>query len=365
MTARRLPWVKFYPQDWLGDPALARVSFAARGIWHESLCVMWHDGVSSLSATPEGWAQLLRGHERYIMDGIRELETAGVCRVDRSGEHVTLVSRRLARELSAAGKARSRVQRHRCNADETVEKRSNNAPGNAHVTGRGLEAQRPEVNGGCSMGEGLPLGSHGERLELNPRAREAGLGQGPEVGPVGPEAVPVPGIGPSPYLRPVLLLSARAAGVPEGVVAAAVAEGRAEPEALAVLLDMDAAGGRRAKAGHEPIREPAAWFRACLSRGEYTSAAYEEAKRRLRWPTEPSGTGAGSPAGRGQGPEVGPGGPKRSLSPEPAGDANRPSGAGTCPRKEEPAGPYGPNLPAMVGTAPAPLPPPPKGLFDG
>lgn len=40
MTATRLPAFQFYPADWLKDPALRRVSLAARGLWIDLLCFM-------------------------------------------------------------------------------------------------------------------------------------------------------------------------------------------------------------------------------------------------------------------------------------------------------------------------------------
>lgn len=36
----RLPFIKFYSRDWLGDPQLRMVSLAARGLWIEILCLM-------------------------------------------------------------------------------------------------------------------------------------------------------------------------------------------------------------------------------------------------------------------------------------------------------------------------------------
>jgi hypothetical protein len=36
----KLPFFKFYPGDWMKDPALRSVSIAARGLWIDMLCLM-------------------------------------------------------------------------------------------------------------------------------------------------------------------------------------------------------------------------------------------------------------------------------------------------------------------------------------
>ena len=36
----KLPWFKFYPQDWLGNLKLKQCSLAARGLWMDLICIM-------------------------------------------------------------------------------------------------------------------------------------------------------------------------------------------------------------------------------------------------------------------------------------------------------------------------------------
>lgn len=38
--AKRLPWIKFYPKDWLSDGALRSCPAAARGVWIDLVCLM-------------------------------------------------------------------------------------------------------------------------------------------------------------------------------------------------------------------------------------------------------------------------------------------------------------------------------------
>lgn len=99
MTAER--WMKFYPTDWLGDPALRTCSEGARGLWMDMICLM--DG-----ASPRGHLKL--GHKKLDMQTlsglvnippkrleklIDELRKAGVFSVNTRG---TIYSRKMVRE---------------------------------------------------------------------------------------------------------------------------------------------------------------------------------------------------------------------------------------------------------------------------
>lgn len=42
--ADKLPWFKFYAQDWLTDPRVLSLTNEQRGIYHWLLCRQWHDG---------------------------------------------------------------------------------------------------------------------------------------------------------------------------------------------------------------------------------------------------------------------------------------------------------------------------------
>lgn len=41
MKDNKRPWFKFYPRDWLSDEKVRSVSFRARGVYMEILCLMW------------------------------------------------------------------------------------------------------------------------------------------------------------------------------------------------------------------------------------------------------------------------------------------------------------------------------------
>lgn len=78
------PAFQFYPADWRKDSALQSCGMAARGLWHEMLCIM-HEcspyGHLSVNGQPMSTAQLSRlvgEGERDVRVWLAELELAGV-----------------------------------------------------------------------------------------------------------------------------------------------------------------------------------------------------------------------------------------------------------------------------------------------
>ena len=45
------PWLKFYPNDWLGEPKLKLVSRAARSLWIDMVCLMHQSGTGRLEVS--------------------------------------------------------------------------------------------------------------------------------------------------------------------------------------------------------------------------------------------------------------------------------------------------------------------------
>jgi hypothetical protein len=98
----KLPFIKFFPRDWMGDDRLRLCSVAARGLWIDLLCLMH-------SAPRRGYLQTATGSPLPLeqiarMAGcstdeatrlISELKDAGVC---DCSEHGMIYSRRMVRE---------------------------------------------------------------------------------------------------------------------------------------------------------------------------------------------------------------------------------------------------------------------------
>jgi hypothetical protein len=111
----KLPAFQFYPGDWMKDPSLRSVSFAARGLWVDMLCLMFEGGFKrGFMCHPNGKAittpQLCRivgGSAEEILPLLDELEATGVFSKTENG---VIFSRRMVRDeerrklLSDAGK---------------------------------------------------------------------------------------------------------------------------------------------------------------------------------------------------------------------------------------------------------------------
>lgn len=107
MSNHALPWFRFYPADWLKDPALSACSLAAQGAWMRLLCHM-HE------ATPRGYlcdsngqpfsdkqlARLIGCAPQTVRKIVTELISLGVVSVSKD-DHQTqgiLYSRRMVRD---------------------------------------------------------------------------------------------------------------------------------------------------------------------------------------------------------------------------------------------------------------------------
>lgn len=98
----KLPYMQFYPGDWLSDPALRACSMAAKGLWIDLLCLMWESperGVlrtkSGSKTVPNRVAKMLGLKPFSCQKLIQELEENGVLSRDENGE---IFSRRMVRE---------------------------------------------------------------------------------------------------------------------------------------------------------------------------------------------------------------------------------------------------------------------------
>ena len=122
MTSRRLPWLKFYPSDWLVD-AIAGCSLAAQGLWLRLLFVM-HDAIPYGRLAAEGKPipdeALSRRTGCESVEQFRgllaELFAAGV---PGRGADGIVFSRRMVRDQQARAGWRDRQRRRRSHANVT------------------------------------------------------------------------------------------------------------------------------------------------------------------------------------------------------------------------------------------------------
>ncbi|QQR81232.1 MAG: hypothetical protein IPJ69_03595 [Deltaproteobacteria bacterium] len=97
----KLPSFQFYPGDWLKDPSLRSVSYAARGLWTDMLCLMHESdrrGYLQLNGKPVSLEQLARmtgGSTDEVSHLLQELKDSGVFSCT---EHGMIYSRRFVRD---------------------------------------------------------------------------------------------------------------------------------------------------------------------------------------------------------------------------------------------------------------------------
>jgi hypothetical protein len=109
-----LPWMKFFPRDWMVDERLRGVSLAARGLWMDVLCLMWQSPERGRLIDAAGGPLPLPRLARtvgeipdIVASLLDELRAAGVYDLDAAG---VICSRRMIRDeafrvaCSAAGK---------------------------------------------------------------------------------------------------------------------------------------------------------------------------------------------------------------------------------------------------------------------
>jgi hypothetical protein len=116
-------WFKFDFRVWRTDSALRRCSVETRGFWLEVLCIMHETDEPVLTGSFEELARLIGCESSDVVRCVNELKRTGTADVTLGNGFVTLMSRRLKRELSDREQTRLRVQRHRGNAVVTEVKR--------------------------------------------------------------------------------------------------------------------------------------------------------------------------------------------------------------------------------------------------
>lgn len=98
----KLPSFQFYPGDWMKDPSLRSVSYAARGFWIDLLCLMFesqkrgylqHENGNPI--TKDQLARMTGGSAKQIERLLKELEESGVFSRTEQG---VIYSRRIVRE---------------------------------------------------------------------------------------------------------------------------------------------------------------------------------------------------------------------------------------------------------------------------
>jgi hypothetical protein len=107
-------WIKFWPQDWRGDPALRSCSVAARGLWIDLLCVAHesepygHVLINGKPLTIRQIGTITGTGEKEAGRLLEELEGAGVFSRSPDG---AIVSRRMVKDGAVSEAGRKAVKK--------------------------------------------------------------------------------------------------------------------------------------------------------------------------------------------------------------------------------------------------------------
>ena len=120
----KLPWIKFFPSDWLSDESLRSCSIGARGLWMDLLAMMAKSnthGFLLIGGSPASVDQISRiiGEDpQTTRKLLEELEANGVFSRD---EKNVVFSRRMRRDEAVRESDRERQIRHRAKEDNKEE----------------------------------------------------------------------------------------------------------------------------------------------------------------------------------------------------------------------------------------------------
>lgn len=117
----KLPWIKFFPSDWLSDESLRSCSIGARGLWMDLLAMMAKSNthgfllIGGSPASVEQISRIIGEDSQTTRKLLQELESNGV--FSRDDKNVVF-SRRMRRDEAVRESDRERQIRHRSKTPE-------------------------------------------------------------------------------------------------------------------------------------------------------------------------------------------------------------------------------------------------------
>ena len=178
----KLPYMQFYPDQWMTEAGLRACSLAARGLWMDLLCHMWkatERGVLKTGKQVWGLAEIANAvsvDPKTAQDLLSDLLLHDV--TERRKKDGALICRRMVRDEKVRKQTRKRVAHVRdlkrvCNADVTREK--------SDVRSHKEQSQNLRAAPVCGKVENLKAGAEKqikdaqEELKVNPESRGARL----------------------------------------------------------------------------------------------------------------------------------------------------------------------------------------------
>ena len=140
----KLPFLQFYPSDYLVDTRILTLS--ARGAWVDILCVLHGSSTRGTATFPvRGWSRIMGVSDAEFVTTIEEIDAMKVGNVIRcSNGDVTITCRRMLNEAITREQTRLRVQNHRNKERNNERNASSNAketPNKSEVISQKLEEE--------------------------------------------------------------------------------------------------------------------------------------------------------------------------------------------------------------------------------
>ena len=119
----KLPFMQFFPNDWLTDTSLRMLPLDSKGFWIDLICYLWKSKErGKITGTYEQIARVMGLDIQTVKFHIKMLDVTDTATVTESNGIVTIESRRIIKEESKRSGGAKRTARHRekkSNADVT------------------------------------------------------------------------------------------------------------------------------------------------------------------------------------------------------------------------------------------------------
>src|ERR1043166_3460649 len=90
-----LPWVRWFPSNWLSEPGLSLCDAATRGIWADAINSMMLSNSDHISGSIDQLSRLCRCSPQQMKQAILEMQNFKIAEISDANGHITILCRRL------------------------------------------------------------------------------------------------------------------------------------------------------------------------------------------------------------------------------------------------------------------------------
>lgn len=97
-----MPFLKFYPDDWMSDQALRKCGPATRGIFMDAICAMHKSQRPTVKGSPDELCRLLCCSPKELEFAVTELRDTKTAKIARTLGSISITSLRMKRDMKKA-----------------------------------------------------------------------------------------------------------------------------------------------------------------------------------------------------------------------------------------------------------------------